>query len=54
VLDHARNGAALFQIGSALVSEGFKVFGRVKQDLTAYLRANGYQNISELVGDAHT
>ena len=53
VLDYAWNGASLFQIGSALVGEGREVFGRVKQDLTAYLRANGYQNISELVGEAH-
>ena len=53
VLDYARNGAALFQIGSALVSEGFGVFGRLKQDLMAYLSANGYHNIGELVGEAH-
>jgi dihydroorotate dehydrogenase subfamily 1 len=53
VLDYARNGASLFQIGSALVGEGLELFTRLKQDLTVYLPANGYQNISELVGEAH-
>ena len=53
VYDYVRNGPSLFQIGSALVSEGLEVFGRLKQDLTAYLSANGYQNLGELVGEAH-
>ncbi|HDS45029.1 MAG TPA: dihydroorotate dehydrogenase electron transfer subunit [Methanomicrobia archaeon] len=53
VLDYARNGAALFQIGSALVSDGFEVFGRVKRELQEYLTAQGYTNIGELVGEAH-
>jgi dihydroorotate dehydrogenase subfamily 1 len=53
LIDYARNGACLYQIGSALVSEGYELFARLKQDLTAYLRAHGYQNISELVGEAH-
>ncbi|MBN1454847.1 MAG: dihydroorotate dehydrogenase electron transfer subunit [Methanomicrobia archaeon] len=53
VLDYARNGAALFQIGSALVSEGFEVFGHVKQDLKEYLSTHGYTNLKEIVGEAH-
>ncbi|MGC9444737.1 MAG: hypothetical protein ACP5E9_07430 [Candidatus Methanospirareceae archaeon] len=43
-----------FQIGSALVSDGFEVFGSFKQDLMAYLRANSYHNIGEVLGEAHT
>jgi dihydroorotate dehydrogenase subfamily 1 len=53
VIDYARNGASLFQIGSALVSEGIEVFARLKTELEDYLRAHDYQNISELVGEAH-
>jgi dihydroorotate dehydrogenase (NAD+) catalytic subunit len=53
VIDYAMNGASLFQVGSALVSEGFEIFSRLKKDLTGYLRANGYKNVEELVGEAH-
>ena len=54
VLDYARNGAQLFQIGSALVSEGLGIFARLKVELTEYLRAHRYSNIGELVGAAHS
>jgi dihydroorotate dehydrogenase (NAD+) catalytic subunit len=53
VLDYARNGAQLYQIGSALVSEGLGVFARIKEELKVYLRAHGYTNVSDLVGEAH-
>ncbi len=53
VIDYARNGAQLFQVGSALVTEGYGIFRRIKDDLNDYLDANGYKNIGELVGEAH-
>ena len=53
VIDYARNGAQLFQIGSALVSEGIEIFARLKAELKEYLKVNGYQNIGEVVGEAH-
>jgi dihydroorotate dehydrogenase len=53
VIDYARNGASLYQIGSALVSEGLDVFEKVKKELKRYLRAHEYMNIGELVGEAH-
>ncbi len=53
VIEYARNGACLFQVGSALVSEGFKIFSCIKKDLKEYLIANGYKNIGEVVGEAH-
>jgi len=53
VIEYARNGACLFQVGSALVSEGFEIFSCINKDLKAYLVANGYKNIGELVGEAH-
>jgi dihydroorotate dehydrogenase (NAD+) catalytic subunit len=53
VIDYALNGASLFQIGSALVSEGIEIFARLKKELVEYLRDNGYQNVEEMVGEAH-
>ncbi len=53
VIDYARNGAQLFQVGSALVSEGVDVFSGMKKELREYLEAQGYKNIGELVGVAH-
>jgi len=53
VIDYARNGARLFQVGSALVSEGVDIFSRFKKDLTGYLEVHGYGDIGELVGEAH-
>ena len=53
VIDYAKNGARLFQVGSALVSEGFDIFSMLKKELTGYLKINGYKNIGELVGEAH-
>ncbi len=53
IIDYARNGASLFQIGSALISEGVEIFERLKKELNEYLWANDYKNIEELVGEAH-
>jgi dihydroorotate dehydrogenase (NAD+) catalytic subunit len=53
VIDYARNGAQLFQVGSALVSEGVEIFSGMKKGLPGYLEAQGYKNIGELVGEAH-
>lgn len=53
LIEYARNGASLFQLGSALVTGGFELFSRLKSDLKEYLQAHGYTNIGELVGEAH-
>ncbi|MDI6886988.1 MAG: hypothetical protein QMD22_11765, partial [archaeon] len=53
VIEYARNGARLFQVGSALVTEGVEIFSRLKKELTKYLVEHGYKNIGELVGEAH-
>jgi dihydroorotate dehydrogenase subfamily 1 len=53
IIDYARNGAQLFQVGSALVSEGIEVFARIKAELKEHLKDNSYQNIGEVVGEAH-
>jgi len=53
VIKYAKNGASLFQVGSALVSEGFELFPMIKKELKDYLVAKGYKNIGEVVGAAH-
>ena len=53
VIEYAKNGASLFQVGSALVSEGPKIFSTIKEELNVFLVANGYKDIAELVGEAH-
>jgi len=53
VIDYARNGARLFQVGSALVSEGMEIFSSIKEELKEYLDSHGYESIGELVGEAH-
>ncbi|MBA7520320.1 Dihydroorotate dehydrogenase [subsurface metagenome] len=53
VIEYARNGASLFQVGSALVCEGLEIFSRIKKELKEYLIANKYKNIGEVVGEAY-
>ncbi len=53
VIEYAKNGASLFQVGSALVSEGIEIFSCIKKELNAYLIAKKYKNIGEVVGEAH-
>ncbi|MCK4733397.1 MAG: dihydroorotate dehydrogenase electron transfer subunit [Methanophagales archaeon] len=53
VIEYAKNGASLFQVGSALVSEGPAIFSKLKEELNVFLVANGYKDIAELVGGAH-
>lgn len=53
VIEYAKNGASLFQVGSALVSEGPEIFSKIKEELKEFLVANGYKDIAELVGEAH-
>ena len=45
-----RMGAAAVQIYSALVYEGPGLVGRIKQDLAARLRADGFSSVSEAIG----
>jgi len=53
VIDYAMNGASLFQICSAFATQGTEIFGRITKEVTDYLAANKYENLSELVGIAH-
>ena len=55
--DHAyekiRAGASLVQLYSALVFEGPGLVARIKRDLAARLRADGFQSVAEAVGADH-
>jgi len=52
VLDYAAAGASLFQIGSAIVSEGPEIFSKIKAELLKIL-ASQRKKISDFVGVAH-
>ena len=48
-----RAGASLVQLYSALVFHGPTLVGRVKRELAARLRADGFQSVAEAVGADH-
>lgn len=50
--DRIRAGACAVQIYSALVYEGPGLVGRIKRDLAARLRADGFSTVGEAVGTA--
>jgi len=55
LIDYAKNGASLFQIGSVLAqaNNSYTIFSVLKNELREYLDAHRYKNIGELVGTAH-
>ncbi|MDI6625256.1 MAG: dihydroorotate dehydrogenase (quinone), partial [Brevundimonas sp.] len=50
--DRIRAGASAVQIYSALVYDGPGLVGRIKRDLAARLRAEGFSTAAEAVGTA--
>ena len=46
-------GASALQIGTAIMYRGLGVFGEVLEGMRAYLEANGFGDINEIVGIAH-
>lgn len=47
-------GASAVQIGTAILQKDLRVFAEVVEGLSAYLKENGFTNVSELVGIAHS
>ena len=41
------------QIGTAIMDEGVEVFGKINNDLEAFMTEKGYGSIEEMVGIAH-
>ncbi len=48
-----RAGASLVQLYSALVFHGPELIGRIKRDLAARLRADGFKSVADAVGADH-
>jgi dihydroorotate dehydrogenase len=48
-----RAGASLIQLYTALVFDGPALVGRIKQELAALLRHDGFASIAEAIGTAH-
>ena len=48
-----RAGAALVQLYTALIYQGPGLVGRIKHDLTACLRADGFATVADAVGADH-
>jgi dihydroorotate dehydrogenase (NAD+) catalytic subunit len=47
-------GASAVQIGTAIKTYGLEIFSLVASGIDGYMRANGYKEVSEIVGKAHS
>ncbi|MEA3190867.1 MAG: dihydroorotate dehydrogenase catalytic subunit [Thermoplasmata archaeon] len=54
VVEYALAGASAFQVGTAVMHEGWGVFRRIAGDLTAWMEAEGVGSLEEIRGAAHT
>ncbi|MHB8633525.1 MAG: dihydroorotate dehydrogenase [Thermoplasmatota archaeon] len=53
VLEYAMAGATLFQVGTALMHEGWGLFRHIQGDLARWLAAEGLSGLSAVRGAAH-
>ena len=53
VVEFIYAGAGAVQIGTAIMDEGVEVFGKINNDLEAFMKEKGYSSIDEMVGLAH-
>jgi dihydroorotate dehydrogenase len=51
--EKVRQGASLVQLYTAFVYEGPGLIARIKRDLAAHLRADGFRSLADAVGSAH-
>jgi dihydroorotate dehydrogenase len=51
--EKVRQGASLLQLYTAFVYEGPGLIARIKRELAAHLRADGFRRLAEAVGSAH-
>lgn len=47
-------GASAVQIGTAILHKDLRVFSEVVEGISAYMKKNGFTNVSELVGLGHS
>lgn len=53
VLEYAMAGATAFQVGTAVMHEGWGVFEALKKDLANWMQAEGIKDLKSIVGAAH-
>jgi dihydroorotate dehydrogenase (NAD+) catalytic subunit len=53
VLEYAMAGATAFQVGTAVMHEGWGVFAAIKTDLEAWMQAEGVKSLKDVTGAAH-
>ena len=46
-------GASAVEIGTAVMTEGMEVYGRVTQGIRGYLQENGFSGVKDIIGLAH-
>ena len=47
-------GATAVQIGSALYYRGIDIYNKICKEIETWMKNNGYSNLSELIGVAHS
>ncbi len=52
-IEYLMAGASAVQIGTAILNRGLAVFSEVCREMSAWMDANGYANVADLVGAAH-
>lgn len=53
-LEYIMAGASALQIGSAIYYRGIDVFKKICNEIETWIKDHGHENLSELVGVAHT
>lgn len=46
-------GASLLQIGTSIMYDGPEIFKNIADDLTVFLKDNGYKNVNDIIGLSH-
>jgi len=52
-IEYLMAGANAVQIGTAILRRGIDVFAHVCREMSAWMDANGYSKVADLVGAAH-
>ncbi len=52
-IEYMLAGASAVEIGTAVMYEGFEVYGKVNEGVAKYLKENEFGSVKEIVGLAH-
>jgi len=53
-VEYIMAGASAVQIGTAVWSRGVNVFSQTCKEMSAFMKANGYKSVKEMLGVAHS